>query len=375
MNIKVYLVILVCILASATGALGGDWGFGLGLQTGVSYLEGDAPDPKLSPMVQGYLRALPIPYVAFSGELGWSEMKAGPSAADFSTLIVPFELSGIINFLPFAKVNPYVTLGGGGVFWKASAAGATLEENLDSFLKTGGGLEFRLNERLALDVGATYRMSLTDWFDQLSQGDENDQVLAAHVGMTYYFRKGEPDRDGDLIVDSRDSMPEIPEDHDGYLDHDGIPEKNVMPSQLTTTNADFQLNSSSPMVFHRLTRRAEAGRSIPLKADVYSNKELRVVAVLYRPLGRFNWNVARMNSFGPTRYEGSIPAHNIRQGTLEYCVVAVDVSLSGIGYSGLPSMPIHIDVVPSGKPWRILGGVLGAAATGTASYLVVRKQK
>ncbi|MFQ5601660.1 MAG: hypothetical protein ACE5HS_00160 [bacterium] len=357
-----------------------DWIFGIGLNSGVSRLEGDIHNPNLSPIISGHLRVLPIPYLAINGELGYSALSSdtGPNLniSNFKTTIIPFELSVIFNFIPLKKVNPYVFIGGGGVYWKAT--GSTIPSNkftLDSFLKTGGGLEFNLSKKFSVNVGASFRYSLTDVFDSIPFGDENDQVLDAHAGITYYFRKNKNDRDNDFISDDIDLMPEIAEDKDGYLDHDGIPEKNPSPENLANLDLTTVNNhDASPILIHDLITKAESGSDIPIKAFVYSGIELRVVAALYRPIGTPNWNVVRLTDEGGNLYQGSIPGYAVTTEGIEYCVIAVDETLSGIGYSGLPSKPITMRVSPSGKPWRILGGVIGAASVGTASYLVLRSQ-
>jgi hypothetical protein len=354
-------------------SFGGDLGFGIGFTAGISRLEGDR-DGKLSPLVSGHVRILPLPYVAISGELGYSLLNY-KTPTSFKTTVVPFELSVIFNFLPFNKINPYVMAGGGGVYWSASQNISGDPDGFDSFLKSGGGIEYRFNSNIALNLGATFRFSFTDVFDQLRQGDENDQILDVNAGLTYYFSKNGNDSDHDKIPDELDLMPEIAEDQDGYLDHDGIPEKNPNPLAIRSYDTAFDNNgTSSPIVIHYLINKAEAGRSIPIKAYVYSDINLRVVATLYRPIGEPNWNVVRMEDQGDNLYLGVIPGFAVTKQGFEYSVVAVDETLNGIGYSGLPSKPIRVKVLPSGKVWRFLGGAVGGATIGTASYLILRKQ-
>lgn len=378
-------LLLLCI-AGSEPAVSGDWGFGVGFNAGISRLEGDLRSPQISPLISGHLMVLPLPYLALRGELGYAPLRSNnhpnPAFTDFKTTMVPFELSAVFNFLPFRKVNPYVFAGGGGVYWKATNNGNTIvnsgkkQDGIDSFVKTGGGVEFRVAPNIALNVGATYRYSLTDAFDQLWQGDEQDQVVDVHAGLTYYFAKGRSDKDKDIIPDELDLMPEISEDRDGYLDHDGIPEKNPGPVAAGRFDVLFADGgeSSSPIVIHYLVTRAESGRDILIEANVYSQIDLKVVATIYRVRGTPNWNVARMAETGGNLYEGIIPGYAVTTQGLEYCVIAVDETLTGIGYSGLPSKPIQVTVSPSGKPWRLIGGSVGAATIGTASYLILRKQ-
>lgn len=372
--------VLLCLTTMTVTAISGERFLGIGLTTGLGRLEGDISGSKLSPFFMGHLRFLPVPYFALNGELGFASLTTSNSS--FKTQIIPFELSAIFNFLPHSKVNPYIFAGGGGVFWKAKGIDpltgqkGTLESNTDSFLKTGGGLEFFVSRSVAINLGATFRLSLTDNLDQLNQGDENDQVLDVHAGVTFYFNKNRNDRDNDLIPDELDLMPDIAEDHDGYLDHDGIPEKN--PNPIAMGSMDWPIgndSNASPVVIHYIVQKAESGRNISIKSHVYSEKNLKVVAILYRPMGEPKWNVVRMDERGNHLFQGEIPGYAVTTEGLEYCVVAVDETLSGIGYSGLPSKPIRVNISPSGKAWRLIGATFGAATIGSASYLVLRKQK
>ncbi len=374
--------LLVACLAASTPSFAGGLGVGLGLTVGAARLEGDIKNPKLSPIVTGSLKLIPTPYFMISGDLGYSllSMDGHPVHNDLQTTLVPFELGGVINFLPFGTVNPFVMVGGGGTFWQARKNGQTIveagrkQEGIDSFLKAGAGVEFRVSPRIGLSIGATYRYSLTDALDQLWQGDEKDQVLDVYGGFTYYFGRGEPDKDKDGIPDSRDLMPDIAEDADGYMDHDGIPEKN--PSAIADRTGIVTNNSTpNPVVIHSLVTRAEAGKNIPIKATVYSNAKLKVVATIYRPVGTRNWQVVKLRRTDGNLFEGEIPGHAVTTDGVEYCVIAVDETVKGIGYSGLPSKPVRVAVYPNGTAWRVAGGVVGAAAIGTATYLVSRKQK
>ncbi|MFQ5648766.1 MAG: outer membrane beta-barrel protein [bacterium] len=385
MNGKKGFALLVCLLLCGVGrpdAFGGDWQVGIGLNAGISRLEGDLKNPKLSPLISGHLRVLPLPYLALDGELGFSQLASNshPNLAftDFKTTIVPFELSVMFNFMPFSRINPYVFVGGGGVYWKAEANSptGTIEDNFDSFLKTGGGLEFRVSRRLGINIGASFRLSLTDNFDQINQGNEDDQVLDAHAGFTFYLGGQGNDEDHDRIPDELDLMPNIAEDRDGYLDHDGIPEKNPSPLAMNSFDAPVGSanGSSSPIVIHHLVATAESGRGVLVKAHVFSDQPLKAVATLYRPLNTRKWNVVKLEDQGQNLYTGEIPGYAVTTEGFEYCVVAVDETLSGVGYSGLPNKPIRVKVASSGTLWRIIGGTVGAAAIGTASYLVLKKQ-
>jgi hypothetical protein len=74
-------------------------------------------------------------------------------------------------------------------------------------------------------------------------------------------------------------------------------------------------------------------------------------------------------------YQGSIPGSYVRSPGVEYCVVAVDEAVSGVGYSGLPKRPNVIKVIAKPKQWRILAATTAILGWGSAGYLISRKQK
>lgn len=340
--------------------------FGLGLFIGLSQLKADIMGSVFSPMISGHLRVLPSPFLTLSGQIGYSSLNTTNSS--FKTTIIPFELSAIFNFLPLNTINPYIMTGLGGVSWKATVNSGVLEDNISLFWKAGLGLEYRLNDNFSLDLETTFRFSNTDNLDQLNQGDEPDQVLTMRAGLTYYFVKRTNDRDMDFVPDELDLFPTIAEDHDGYLDHDGKPENNEDPIVLAKT--------FSPVVVHKTIHWAEAGKSISVKAHIFSERNLKAVSALYRPFGSLKWEEIRMLNDGKNLFKAVIPGHKVTQKGLEYCIIALDETPDGVGYSGLPNLPIYVDIKPNGKKQRILFGVLGSVVIGTASYiLLLRKQK
>ncbi|MCI0515569.1 hypothetical protein L0128_20330 [candidate division KSB1 bacterium] len=368
---------------------GGEKGsLGIGLRAGMTQFEADVPEPVLCPFVYGHVKFNPSAFLSLGTEFGWGELK-DKERKDLKTTIMPFELDLTFNFLPLGKVNPYVLLGGGGVYWSATNNGQPVfvdmkkQEGIDSFLKTGGGLEFILNQQrnVTFSIGATFRYSFTDFLDQRYSGDENDQVVDIYGGLTYYFKtstKGDVDSDG--VPDGLDLEQTLPEDPDGYMDHDGKPDD--QPEERFAEVIDMLPDTSRrgedtvpPVVIHVPVRRAEEGREVPLNVEVIENREIRVVSVLYRILGETKWQVRALRSLGSTMYQGSIPNSYVRSPGVEYCVVAVDEAVSGIGYSGLPKRPNVIKVIAKPKQWRILAATAAILGWGSAGYLISRKQK
>lgn len=386
---KAWMAWSVILCLSSLSLAGGEKGsLGVGLYTGVTQFEADIKKPALGPFVYGHIKFNPNAFLSIGAEFGYAELK-DKARANFKTAIMPFEMDLIFNLLPLGKVNPYAMIGGGGVYWNATEGGERIivnnktQESIDSFLKTGGGLEFVLNKKrnLTFSIGATYRYSLTDMLDQLYSGDEKDQVVDIYAGLTYYFKTStKGDRDSDGVPDHYDLSVEVPEDPDGYMDHDGKPDERPeerfaeVVDMLSDTLRQGE-DTVPPVVIHLVNHKVEEGKDIALEVEVFENREIRVVSVLYRTVGEKKWQVRMLRSLGSTLYHGILPASVVRPPGVEYCVVAVDEAVSGIGYSGLPKRPNVIEVLAKPKLWRSLTATAAILGWGAAGYLIARKQK
>ena len=377
------ILILLCSVSAWAG--GEQSNFGIGLKGGINRLEGDWKSPAFKPLVYGQLTYNLFEFLAIGAEGGYSTV-ANKDSLGIETIIIPYEGHLIFSFLPLAKINPYVILGGGGFYWNYTKDGQTFRENdklvkgYDSFIKSGAGLEILLNQAhtFYFNIGATFRYSLTDRLDNTSSGDENDGLLDIYGGFTYYFRTStRGDRDNDGVPDELDLKPEIKEDPDGYMDHDGTPE-GVPPVTVgfgTNANSDSLNDKEPPVVIHSPVRRVEAGHDIKIMAEINENQKLKVASILYRPVGFDRWSIGQLRPVGGTLYDGVIPGRSVLKQGLEYCVIAVDEAISGVGYCGLPKLPVRVEVLGHPKMWRIISGTAALIGWGTSGYVILRKQK
>jgi len=364
--------------------------FGIGLKTGLNKLEGDLKSPLFKPFVYGTVTYNLFEYLSISIESGYSVVGSKADSAnnvpEFQTIIIPYEGHLTFSFIPLGKVNPYVILGGGGFSWNYTIDGKTprydngkLKKGYDSFFKCGGGVEILLNKShdFYFNLGVTYRYSLTDVLDDIYSGDENDGLIDIYGGLTYYFRSStRGDRDNDGVPDELDLKVEIKEDPDGYLDHDGKPEG--IPPVIYATGSGGQVSAEEdnepPVVIHHPIRRVEEGRDIKVKADIYENK-LKVASILYRPIGFDRWKVGNLKNVSGSLFEGVIPSRYVKKQGLEYCVVAVDEAINGVGYCGLPKLPVRVEVLSNPKMWRIISGTAALLGWGGSGYLILKKQR
>ncbi len=384
-TILISIIALAILSSSSVWAGGQQTNFGIGLKAGLIRLEGDWSSPSFKPAVFGQLSYNLFEYLSIGFETGYATL-GDRDFPDIETIIIPYEGQLTFSFFPLGKVNPYVVLGGGGVYWNYTEKGQTklfggkYQKGYDSFIKSGGGLEILLNRSHTyyFNIGATFRYSLTDWFDLINVGDENDGAINVYGGFTYYFRTStRGDRDNDGVPDELDLKPEIKEDPDGYMDHDGKPDG--IPPITVTMSADVTDNAeednSPPVVIHTPIKRVEADKDIEIVADIYENKKLKVASILYRPIGFDQWKVGQLRNAGGTLYKGVIPGRSVKKQGVEYCVIAVDEAISGVGYCGLPKLPTRVEVLGHSKLWRIISGTAALAGWGTSGYLILKKQK
>ncbi len=359
--------------------------FTVGVKAGVNKLEGDWKYSRFNPMGSLVLNYSPMPYFGIGVEANYSSLMTKELVPDlqqvvdlqtgvpddFKTTAFPIELDFKFNFAPRNLVNPYASLGFGGINWESTYDGNTImrdggeeQKGIDLLFKTSGGLEFVLENGLGFTIGADFRFTGSDVIDQRATGDLNDGITSVWGGVSYAFKKKDPlDLDGDHITKSLDLDLYRPEDPNGYLDHDGKPEGGK-PSKPT----------KAPTVIHFPVFLAEEGRDLEISAAIASEIPIRIAAVIYRTTGTKKWNLAKMSKSTDGDYAAVIKGSRVTTAGLEYCVVAVDTDMKGIGHSGLPNRPIQVKVDVNGRNWRIVSGLVAFFGWGGATYVVMTKQ-
>ncbi len=399
-----YFCVIILLFSLSTVSYGGgeQTNLGISIKGGLNRLEGDLAAPLLKPFVYGSVEYNLFDFLAVGVEGGYS-MVGGKEKEysfygvnelkpEFQTNIFPYEGHVKFSFLPLGKINPYVILGGGGFYWEytegdsipAYTGTTKLKKGYDSFLKSGGGVEILLNNKqnLYFNLGVTFRYSLTDMLDDI-HSDElthkdplNDGLIDFYGGFTYYIRTTtRGDRDNDGVPDELDLKSEIPEDPNGYLDHDGKPDGAPPAPILSSTGMDTNtVDTDPPIVLHKPIHRVEEGSNIYIRAKILEDRSLKVASVIYRPLGDSGWKVGQLRRKEGSLYEGIIPSRFVKRQGLEYCVIAVDEAISGVGYCGLPRLPVRTEVISHPKMWRIISGTAALLGWGTSSYLIFKKQ-
>lgn len=155
----------------------------------------------------------------------------GDNGNNFETEVNPYiEFKLQFAAFPESRITPYVFAGGGILTFTVKDTA----ENKIPVSKTenwgdwkgmalaGAGVEFFINEYVALNGFVDWHLPFTDQLDGLAAGDWDDGYWGAKVGLALYV--GQTDSDGDGIPNTRDADPKHAEDFDCFEDEDGAPE-------------------------------------------------------------------------------------------------------------------------------------------------------
>ncbi|MDZ7267371.1 MAG: hypothetical protein ONB48_08590 [candidate division KSB1 bacterium] len=359
--------------------------FGFGVRGGVGRIEGDVKKAVLQPFASALVYYSPDPHLSFGIEAGLGKfLTDDDSQRDSVAIVLPIEFDVTLRYSPYHTFSPFVTLGAGGVLWynvrhgsHAPFEGGARREERAYLLKATGGFEVALSRRFNWSAGAAFRYTFSDKLDLDFSGDEHDGLITVFTGLTLKLGGSVRDRDHDGVGDRFDLDSRAREDRDGYMDHDGVPDTQITTSLLafSSSGAGSSADEVPPIVIHHPRKRTTAGKDLRIRAEIYENRSLLKAAVLHRPVNVRRWLVEPMTTNDQEIYEAIIPGPSIPKGGLEYCVVAVDEAISGLGYSGLPNRPNYIMVHGQETWWRVATFFAAVGGWGAAGYVVKRHQK
>ena len=186
---------------------------GIGMNVGVQKLYGESEVEPIdaSPAGEFYVKYLLNDRVNILAGLGFGYLNDGPFNRTFNTNLITGDLKINVNLLPPGKVSPFVTFGLG-VFsfqynkdQEKTRQGFPLPDSypqryFDGSFFAGGGLEYRLNDKIGINGFADYRFTTGDDLDGFSSGPEKDGYLNGRAGITYYFSPQGQQRTGDDLI-------------------------------------------------------------------------------------------------------------------------------------------------------------------------------
>ncbi len=167
---------------------------GVGMNLGFQKLFGDVVHTWFAPAGEFMTKFMVNDRFNISMGLGYGLLWDHYFERSFQTNLITGDIKANINLLSPGRVNPYLSLGLG-VFsfsykqLKSSAIGSSNLQGsryYDGSLILGGGLEFMVNPKLAINVFADYRHTTGDDLDGFTYGNK-DGYFNSRAGFTYYL--------------------------------------------------------------------------------------------------------------------------------------------------------------------------------------------
>ncbi len=166
---------------------------GLGVNMGGQRIYCDKPKTGVGFGMEVYAKYVVNPRFFAIGSFGYGELSDGTLIFDkctFSTDVLNLDLKAAVNLLTDGKLVPFGYLGVGAIWFHLDPTPFNRNGFFDATMIVGGGLETRLNSRLALNATMDYRFTPTDDLDggynhQFSKS--NDGALNFRTGLTYYM--------------------------------------------------------------------------------------------------------------------------------------------------------------------------------------------
>lgn len=171
-----------------------------------------------------------------SAGYGWTRPKDNSTAESYITYHTPLSLNMKMHFLPPAKFSPYFLLGAGVLQWDrrditgiendfsfSEKLGISVEKDKTTTATTGLGAHYFLSPNFSLECGARFHFLINLVKDMNGFGGDQFGILEGRLGFNLHFGQAK-DSDHDGIIDSKDGAKSEPEDFDGYMDEDGIPD-------------------------------------------------------------------------------------------------------------------------------------------------------
>lgn len=200
---------------------------GFGFNMGGQRIYCDKPKTGFGFGMEGYAKYVVNPRFFAVGSFGYGELSDGTLIFDkctFSTDVLNLDLKAAVNLMTEGKYIPFGYLGVGAIWFNLNPNPFDRNGFFDAAMIVGGGIETRLNSRLALNATLDYRFTPTDdldsgYNDQFSKS--NDGYLNIRTGLTFYM---EPSRFGlgkEIQVSEKTPIEELELSESGGLGETG----------------------------------------------------------------------------------------------------------------------------------------------------------
>jgi outer membrane protein OmpA-like peptidoglycan-associated protein/opacity protein-like surface antigen len=234
-----FLLLLISTLALQTRSEAQlrDFSYKIGLQAGHYVWTGtEFSDDGIALLFRPFLRfELSNTFqLGLGAGYGWIQGK-DYGGNDYKTTIIPLDARLLVMPFHFESWNPYLYLGGGGVYWMidempinpVSQYAIDNDSQFDAFAEIGLGFEFALSPSWTLELSGGYNVinddNVNGWASDLNEDflHDNDRYFNAGIGIAYAAESCDSDKDNDGL--GRCEEEEIGTDpHSADSDGDGL---------------------------------------------------------------------------------------------------------------------------------------------------------
>jgi len=144
---------------------------------------------------------------------GWLDATKGEE--HYAPNLLTLDTRGVFWLLRQQSFNPYVTIGLSIInfsyprkIWDADQKKHVEKRYFDGAFFLGGGFEWLIKPKVALNTSFDYRYTTSEDFD-LTHGGVPDGYLNVRVGLTYYFKERGPGKSESLMVEFDEVTPEV----------------------------------------------------------------------------------------------------------------------------------------------------------------------
>ena len=156
----------------------------LGVAAGSNSFYGDYTAGEIRPKTSFLVGTSLTNHLYLDANLGYRGLMVKKKVDDYSYFS---DLSLRYVFLPYDKISPYLSIGGG-FDYRYPGVGLSGDE---FFPKLNGriGMEFMAKKKLGITISSEWDYYLSDQFDGTRNGRYNDMGWGISLGMKFYFFK------------------------------------------------------------------------------------------------------------------------------------------------------------------------------------------
>lgn len=207
------LFALVTFYATVSYSQEPGYKWGIGVNAGAQKLFGDRATVSFAPAFEGLVNYKILSFADLSFALGYSQLKYDllPGVSN-TTNIINMDLKGNFDLISNGPFRPFVAVGVGIANFHVGGSGRGRFN--DATFIGGGGLKIRLGSTLDWVLGADYRFTGGDSFDNPAlngEGTSKDGFLNIRAGLTYNIPSHERES-LDVIASERVPLYEVVEE-------------------------------------------------------------------------------------------------------------------------------------------------------------------